>query len=371
MDLRPRRKQRGRWGHVLAFCLGFGACAGLGRALVGVPVSASSPGSFNLGSPARVVKAVGSAVVSLESFSTDAAPENPWTRWFQGPVPTDAAEPSGVASGVLISQDGYIVTNNHVVDGAVRLKARLADEREFEAQVVGTDPHSDLAVVRIKGHEFAQFARFGNSRALVPGDSVVAIGNPLGFEQSVSVGVVSANRRGPFRVGSQTLGDMIQTDAAINQGNSGGGLFGADGSLIGINTAIMVPRGGNGSIGIGFAVPAHRAKPVIDSLIRKGKVLRPWLGIRYRAAEGGLLTHRARPGIGVLVEDVLAGSPASRAGLQAADILQRIGEFRIRSADDLYLFSDRYRAGQRVRAQVMRGGEVRTVELTLAEMPRE
>lgn len=356
---------------MLAFGLGVGACALAGRLLFAVPVGAASAGSFNLGTPARVVETVGDSVVSLESFSTEPGRENPWGRIFRGPEPADASEPNGVASGVIISRDGYILTNNHVVAGAARIKARLADSREFEAQVMGTDPHTDLAVVRIRGKQFPNFARFGESRGVLPGDSVVAIGNPLGFEQSVSVGVVSANRRGPFRVGSQTLGDMIQTDAAINQGNSGGGLFAADGRLIGINTAIMVPRGGSGSIGIGFAVPAHRARPVAEDLMRHGRVPRPWLGIRFRTPQVSFLSHRTRSGIGVMVEDVLGGSPAFQAGFRSADILQKLGDCRIRSADDLYSFVDRYRAGEQVHARVLRDGQVRTIRLTLAEQPGE
>lgn len=350
-----------------AFALGFAACGLLVRLLIAQPVGAASPGSFNLGTPARVVQAVQGTVVNLESYGADAEPPEGWLRFFKGPVPAQA-EPNGVASGVIVSPEGYIVTNNHVVSGAERIRVRFADDHTAEARVVGTDPHTDLAVVRVRGGNFP-YARFGDSQALVPGDSVVAIGNPLGFANSVSVGVVSATRAGPLRVGDQTLGDMIQTDAAINQGNSGGGLFAADGRLIGINTAIMVTRGSSGSIGIGFAVPAHRVKPVVDTLIREGKVRRPWLGIRYRPSEGGHLEHTIRTGIGVMVEDVVSGSPAFRSGLRSADILQRLGNCPIRSSDDLYCFVDRYRAGETVAARVLRAGKPRTITLRLTEAP--
>lgn len=349
------------------FALGFAACGLLVRLLIAQPVGADSPGSFNLGSPAAVVRAVGPTVVNLEAYESRTDPPEGWMRFFKGPVPAES-EPNGVASGVVVSPEGHIVTNNHVVSGSPRIRVRFQDDRLLDARLVGSDPHTDLAVIQVKAKGLP-YARFGDSRALVAGDSVVAIGNPLGFANSVSVGVVSATRAGPLRVGSQTLGDMIQTDAAINQGNSGGGLFAADGRLIGINTAIMVPRGGGGSIGIGFAVPAHRVKPVVDSILREGKVRRPWLGIRYRPTERTALVHRVETGIGVLVEDVLEGSPAAQSGLQPADIVQRLGECPIRSSDDLYCFVDKYRAGQTVPAKVLRAGKSRTLTLKLTEAP--
>jgi S1-C subfamily serine protease len=213
-------------------------------------------------------------------------------------------------------------------------------------------------------------ASMGDSRKLCAGDSVVAIGTPLGFEHSVSVGVVSANRTGPLRVDGAVLGDMIQTDAAINQGNSGGGLFNAAGELIGINTAIMVTRGNSGSIGIGFAIPTHRVRPVVQSLRAHGRVPRPWLGIRYeRPHYAPTLIRQVRHGRGVRVQDVLPNSPAELAGLRPDDIVRQIGECRIRSADDIYCVIDRYRPGTRVEARVLRNGEEKRVRLTLGRRP--
>jgi S1-C subfamily serine protease len=162
---------------------------------------------------------------------------------------------------------------------------------------------------------------------------------------------------------------MIQTDAAINQGNSGGGLFTADGRLVGINSAIMVPRGGGGSIGIGFAIPAHRVRPVMDSLILRGKVARPWLGIKYHLPNPGSLVRRARRGIGLLVEEVIPGSPAAAAGLQSADVLRQLGDAPVRAADDLYQFVEDHRPGQRVTARLLRDGVEHKVVLTLRERP--
>jgi serine protease Do len=273
-----------------------------------------------------------------------------------------------VASGVVLSRDGHIVTNAHVLDGATRLRVRLADHREYDARIVGSDKHADLAVLKVPVRDLVP-ARFGDSRSVRAGEPVVAIGTPLGFEHSVSVGVVSANRTGPLRVDGSVLGDMIQTDAAINQGNSGGGLFTADGKLIGINTAIMVTQGSSGSIGIGFAIPTHRMRPVTQALMTFGRVPRPWLGIRYERPTGRTLIRQVRHGMGVRVEDVLPDSPAALAGLQPEDLVRRIGECEIRSADDIYSVIERYRPGARVEATVLRDGDLKRVELTLGTPP--
>ncbi|MFN3648106.1 MAG: S1C family serine protease [Armatimonadota bacterium] len=354
----------------MAFVIGFVTCAAAARLMLPTPVAAVSPGSFSTANPADVVAAVAASVVNLEVYDQTGEggeKEGVWPRLLGIPagVPGD---PSAVASGVIIDSKGFILTNDHVVEEAARIRARLSDGRSFDAKVVGRDPHTDLAVVKIDAGNL-QPARLGDSRHVRPGDSVVAIGNPLGFESSVSVGVVSANREGPFRIDGRTLGDMIQTDAAINQGNSGGGLFTADGKLIGINTAIMVAKGGSGSIGIGFATPTHRARPVLESLIAEGKVSRPWLGIRYRNPSSGYLVRRARQGVGLMVEEVLPRSPASLAGLMPADILRQIGECPIRSADDMYTFMARYQPGQEVEARVLRGGVEKKLRLKLAARP--
>jgi S1-C subfamily serine protease len=359
-----RRRRAPVWSYVLPFCLGFGTCAFTARLFFAQPASAASPGSFRLASPAEVVKTAGDAVVSLEAFSSPRRP-----RAFSLFAPASAEDdPTGVASGVIFSPEGHVLTNNHVVKGAQWLRARLGTGREYDAQVVGCDPHTDLAVLKLTGRRFHPI-RFGDSQAIQPGDSVVAIGNPLGFEQSVSMGIVSAIRTGPFRVGEQTLGDMIQTDAAINQGNSGGGLFAADGKLVGINTAIMVTTGSSGSIGIGFAVPAHRVRPVAEAILRRGRVPRPWLGISYQPSPPAFFDHRPRHGAGVRVDHVADNGPAHRAGIKPADVLQRIGDCAIRAPEDFYTFMDRHQAGDRLRAKVLRGGKVRTVTLLAAERP--
>jgi S1-C subfamily serine protease len=351
--------------YVFAFVLGFGACAGVTRMLLPLPVGAASPENFSAPNPAEVAAEVGDSVVTVETYPNSARVSG-WRDLLGGL--TTQPEPTSVASGVVYSRDGYVVTNAHVVDENSRIHVRLADEREFDAKVIGVDKHADLAVLKIKARNL-QPADLGDSRRVRAGESVVAIGNPLGFEHSVSVGVVSANRNGPLRVDGTVLGDMIQTDAAINQGNSGGGLFTSDGRLIGINTAIMVPRGGSGSIGIGFAIPTHRVRPVVSALIALGRVPRPWLGIRYNPPAGDTLVRHVRYGTGVLVEDVLPGSPAASAGLLPSDIIRRIGECDIHGPDDIYSVVERYRPGTRLTARVLRGIRETSVPLTLGEKP--
>jgi S1-C subfamily serine protease len=364
MENRGRESFRAQ---VAAFVLGFGACAGIARFVLPLPVGAASPVRLSTSDPAEVAESVSKSVVTLETFQTpEPRADLDWADLFQRSGPEE--EPASVASGVIVSREGYLVTNAHVVENALRIRVRLADNQEYEGKLIGKDVHADLAVLKIAARNL-DAARMGDSHHLRAGEPVVAVGNPLGFEHSVSVGVVSANRVGPIRVEGTVLGDMIQTDAAINQGNSGGGLFTSDGRLIGVNTAIMVPRGGSGSIGIGFAIPTHRVQPVIHSLITFGRVSRPWLGIRYQPARRETLVRQVRHGGGILVEDVLPDSPASSAGLRPADILRQVGDCRIRSADDMYSVIERYRPGTHLQARVLRGRHEQAVELVLGENP--
>lgn len=354
------------------FCLGFACCALIAPLLFPISIGAVSPALLPPGaSPADIAAAVGESVVSLESFAGP-IPERAMLGW-SGLVPTAAAEelpPDAVASGVVISSDGYVVTNEHVVHGVAALRARLVSGKEYSARVVGVDRHSDLAMVKLEARDLVP-AFIGRSRRVRPGDTVVAIGNPLGFENSVSVGVVSANRAGPFRVDGNVLGDMIQTDAALNRGNSGGGLFNTRGQLVGINTSIMAPRGGSGNLGIGFAIPTHRMSPIADSLILRGKLLRPWLGIRYRSGDPATRVRPARAGAGVVLEDVVLNGPAARAGLRPSDILRRLGESPVYSGDDIYRFIEEHKPGQKVEAVVVRQGRELRVPLVLTAQSAE
>jgi serine protease DegQ len=353
---------------VAPFVLGFSSCALAARFLLPLPAAATSTTAYGEFNPAVVVAKVDDAVVSLEAFETAVAAQPAGLPRLIGLSRGEEPDPSSVASGVIVSSKGYVVTNHHVVAGAAKVRVVLSDGREFDARIVGKDSYTDLAVLRIPGRNLKP-AQLGDSHAVHAGDPVVAIGNPLGFENSVSVGVVSANRSGPIRIDGRTLGDLIQTDAAINQGNSGGGLFDGSGRLVGVNSAIMVPRGGSGSIGIGFAIPAHRVKPVVDTLIAKGHVPRAWLGVRYRVPQWNPFVRRPRNGVGVLVEGVVPGGPAARCGITPADIIRQLGECAIRTPDDIRTFVERYQPGERIQARVLRNGREKKVTLTLAEAP--
>jgi serine protease Do len=356
-------------GLVAAFVIGFTSCAVTARLVLPTPVAASSPAIFRNVSSADVATAVEESVVSIECFSAADLALQKTAGGFLAFGNGDPDEPSCLGSGVIVSQNGEIVTNNHVVDDAARIRVRLASGGEHDAKLVGRDAYTDLALIRIDGKKLHP-AQFADSHSVRPGDAVLAVGNPLGFENSISTGIVSASRKGPFRIDGRTMGDMIQTDAAINQGNSGGGLFNAEGKLIGINTAIITPRGGSGNIGIGFAIPTHRARPVIDKLRLAGWVARPWLGVTYELPRISNLIRRIRGGNGVRLEQVVPGSPAAAAGLQPNDRIVQLGDSAIRSVDDIYDFVERHQPGEKVATRVLRGGRAVDCTVVLGHRPR-
>jgi len=272
---------------------------------------------------------------------------------------------SGVGSGFIYREDGYIVTNNHVVGEARGIKVSLLDGRVLEARVVGNDPDNDLAVLKIDASGLP-VAELGSSSGLVVGELAVAMGSPQGFEQSVTSGIISGLHRNIS--GSVSLLDVIQTDAAINPGNSGGPLCNVSGQVIGINTAIYSESGGYD--GIGFAIPIDTAKPIIDELISSGKVVHPWLGI-----SGSTLTpevarlYRLKAESGALVTGVYRGTPADRAGLQRGDIIVEVDGKAIDSMDTLILEIRKHRVGDQVRVKFYRENELKEVEVTLAAKP--
>ncbi|HWG98878.1 MAG TPA: trypsin-like peptidase domain-containing protein [Pilimelia sp.] len=270
---------------------------------------------------------------------------------------------SGEGSGVIRTEDGFIVTNNHVVAsaGGDRVDVVFANGKTARATVVGTDPRTDLAVVKAEGVSGLRAATFGDSTAMQVGDTVLALGSPLGLQGSVTAGIVSALNRtirpGGQGTGPASLSGLLQTDAPINPGNSGGALVNTRGEVIGINTAIATPGQGQGNIGLGFAIPSNKAVQVADQLIKGEKVSHPYVGVQVADAEGG----------GALISRVEPGSPADRVGLQAGDVVIRLGGTEINDADDLVSAVQTGKVGDRLELTFMRNGERRTTTVTLGE----
>lgn len=274
----------------------------------------------------------------------------------------------GTGSGVIIGSDGYVVTNYHVIENARELVVTLGTGEEFPAEVVGTDPPTDIAVIKIdkKGLPAVEFA---DSDALRVGEPAIAIGNPLGlaFQQSVTVGVVSALERSITIQGQRFT--FIQTDAAINEGNSGGALVNIYGKLIGINTAkIKLP----GVEGMGFAIPANTVKTIVSELIEKGRVIRPWLGV-YIATLSPWDAQRLDLGVeyGVLVTDVVAGSPAQKAGIKNFDVIIKIEGEEITSTAALQEVLYRFKVNEKIKITIVREKKEMVVEVTLEKMPEQ
>ncbi len=302
------------------------------------------------------VERVGPAVVSVGMAR--AAPERLRRRGLP--------ELRGAGSGVIIAQDGYVLTNSHVVRKAERIEVRLPDGRDLSAQVVGDDPHSDLAVVRVTESGLPA-AELGDSSALRVGQLVIAIGNPLGFQATVTAGVVSALGRTLRTQTGRLIENVIQTDAALNPGNSGGPLVDARGRVIGVNTAIIA-----GSQGICFAIPANTALLVASQLIREGRVRRAYLGV---SAQPVTLDRRVavRKGIegshAVQVTDVLPDTAAAKGGVRPGDLIVRVGETDIASPDDLQQALSRHPVGDPLAVHIVRAGEPLTLELRPTELP--
>ena len=272
---------------------------------------------------------------------------------------------SSLGSGVIVSPEGYILTNNHVIEGADQIAVALPAGNAVPARVVGTDPESDLAVLRVKAEGLVAIA-FGDSDALQVGDVVLAVGDPFGVGQTVTQGIVSATGRN--RLGINTFENFIQTDAAINPGNSGGALVDIEGKLVGINSAIFSKSGG--FQGIGFAIPVSLAREVMDQIIANGRVERGWLGVQAQdltpevAAAVG-----AEAGSGALISGVARGGPAERGGLQPGDIVREIGGKAVADTASLVAATAAMPPGTRVQLAVERAGRRLALNLTLSRRP--
>jgi len=271
----------------------------------------------------------------------------------------------GQGSGFIIDKDGYILINNHVVGDADLIKVKLADGREFEAKVIGTDPQSDVAVIKIDATDLP-ILRLGDSDKLEVGEWVIAIGNPFGLSETVTVGVVSA--KGRSRIGINDYEDFIQTDAAINPGNSGGPLVNIHGEAIGMNTAIFSRSGGY--MGIGFAIPINMAKAIKDQLLEKGKVTRGWFGVVIQDIDEELAkSFGLKKTEGVLVAEVSEGSPAEKAGLKQGDIILRLNGKKVNNVGKLRNKIALTSPGTKVDIDVLRENKHKTLKVTIGEQP--
>ncbi len=325
---------------------------------------------------AQAASAIAPSVVSITSTRTvtrSGSGGSPFGDMFGGRMPDFFETPQqpreyksrGLGSGVIVDGQGHILTNNHVVEDADELRVHLADGRSVEATVVGTDPKSDLAVIAIDTDDITP-ADLASDQELRVGRWVLAVGSPFGLEQTVTAGIISASGR--VGIGIADYEDLIQTDAAINRGNSGGPLINLEGEVVGINTAIISPTGGNQ--GIGFAIPIGMARKVMDSLIERGEVVRGWLGVWIQSLTPDLAaTFEYERDYGALVGDVIADGPAADAGLRSGDIIMEIDGEKI---DDASVLRNQVAAtdpGTTVAVTVWRDGRRRTLDVTLERLP--
>lgn len=332
---------------------------------------------------AAVLKPVLPAVVNVHSSKVVKPRSNQMMPFFNDPFfqqffgnqfgqnmqPQPEREQS-LGSGVILTSDGTIITNNHVVDGATDIKVSLADKREFTAKVIGTDKPSDIAVLKINATGLPTLP-IGDSSKLQVGDVVLAIGDPFGIGETATMGIVSAKGRGGH-LGIETYEDFIQTDAAINPGNSGGALIDLHGNLVGINTAIATGGGGGGNVGIGFAIPIDMAHKVMNQIVEHGKVIRGYLGLLPQDVSASLAKQFGlSQANGALVASVEPNTPASRAGLKQGDIVLKVNGQTVDSANDLRLLISQSQPGASVNLTIWRDNKTQDVKVTLAELPQQ
>ncbi|MCG3173324.1 MAG: Periplasmic pH-dependent serine endoprotease DegQ [Myxococcota bacterium] len=310
-------------------------------------------------------------LVKMRAPGTHPFFDDPMFRHFFGDIPGSnqprQRHEKSLGSGVIVSADGLVLTNNHVIDGADSIRVTLSDKREFEAKLIGSDPKSDLAVLRLQGEAKNLSAlKFTDSSRVRLGDVVLAIGNPFGVGQTVTMGIISA--KGRANVGITDYEDFIQTDAAINPGNSGGALVDMEGGLVGINTAILSRSGGNQ--GIGFAIPANMAKNIMESLINNGRVVRGWLGVGIQGIDDDLAKALGLPDAeGVLVSSVDPGSPADKAGVKQGDVLRKLNGEKLESTSQLRNIVAALGPGKTAELEALRDGKPLRIQVTLGEQP--
>jgi len=334
------------------------------------------PASF-----ADLAEKLAPTVVNIYTTQTVKAPNLPselfndemFRRFFHMPnmpeknMPQREMKRTSLGSGVIMSSDGYIITNNHVVEDADEINVRFSDNEEYEAKVIGKDAKTDIALIKIEPKHVLQPAVLGDSDKLRVGDWVIAIGNPFGFEQTVTAGIVSAKGR---NLGGSSYENFIQTDASINPGNSGGPLFDTDGNMVGINTAIYSRSGGN--VGLGFAIPINMAKSVLTQLKDTGKVSRGWLGVSIQTVTSELADkfHMDRP-MGALVGEVTPDSPAAKAGIESGDIITKFAGREISHMNMLPAIVAQTPVGTEVQIELVRNGEKKTLTVKIGKLKEE
>jgi Do/DeqQ family serine protease len=314
----------------------------------------------------RATPSVVSILASKMSVQRNPHAEDPRFRFFFGDGNDTPQPQTGLGSGVIVSPEGYLLTNNHVIEGADEIEVQLADGRQGRARLIGADPETDLAVLKVELDRLPSIA-FGDSPSLQVGDVVLAIGNPFNVGQTVTAGIVSA--LGRSQLGLSTFENFIQTDAAINPGNSGGALVDAAGNLVGINTAIF-SRGG-GSLGIGFAIPVATAHQVMDSLVRDGQVTRGWIGVEPRDLTAEIAESFGLPvKEGVLITGVLQDGPASKGGLRPGDVVVRIAGTPVLNTPQLLAAVAALKPQSSAVVGVQRGERTLDLTLTVAVRPK-
>ena len=339
--------------------------SGAGIALIEAPPAAS--GYVPPGSLSGAARKASPAVVSINTSTAparDPRSNDPWFRFFFGDMGNEPQ--TGLGSGVIVSPDGYILTNNHVVEGADEIDVTLSDSRRARARVVGTDPETDLAILKVELDKLPVIV-LGNSDELAVGDIVLAIGNPFGVGQTVTSGIVSA--LGRSQLGINTFENFIQTDAAINPGNSGGALVDVNGNLLGINTAIYSRSGG--SLGIGFAIPVSTARMVLDGIVREGKVTRGWIGVEPNELSPELAeTVGVKATEGVIITGVLQDGPAAVGGIRPGDVIVQVAGKPVTNVAGLLSSVAALRPGEAAPFQVQRGNRMLDLELTPGVRPQ-
>jgi serine protease Do len=325
-----------------------------------------------------VVSIVSTKVVKISSGNQSLVPffDDPIFRQFfgdRGDGPLDRSDKpreqreQGLGSGVIVSPDGYILTNNHVIEGANEIKVYTSDKRELRARVIGADPKTDIAVVKVEAKRLPTLPFADSSQAQV-GDIVLAIGNPFGVGQTVTMGIISATGRS--NLGIEDYEDFIQTDAAINPGNSGGALINMSGQLIGIDTAILSRAGGNQ--GVGFAVPANLARTVMNQLLKSGKVVRGYLGVMIQPVTPEIAkAFNLADARGALISEVTPDGPAARSGLAQGDVITELNGVRVDDSRELRMKISQLTPGSAIKLKLIRDGNPREVTITLGEMPSE